>query len=295
MKLIIDTDGGVDDAFALIFALESYDVLGITCVSGNIFVDRVCNNVGVVLDLCDKKVPFYKGAENFILSDWKQPEYLGHGLDGLGDTNMVSDKQPEDEKAVDALIRLTKEHDDVHIICIGPLTNVALACLIDDDFPNRVKSFTVMGGAHQCKGNTGLASEFNIHCDPEAAQICLDKFKMTRMITWETCYKCAFSWYWYNNLKGSKYIDFIKKINKKYFSLENKNNSRFIVPDLIAMLSYWAESEKSYEIDCKIELNGTHTRGATVFNWLDSENKNVRIVKMDMEKIYELVDNILYR
>lgn len=299
MKIIIDTDCGVDDAFALIFGIETYEVIAITCVSGNTHIDNVCQNVGVIIELMGKKnIPFYRGCENFILSNWDSSiSYEGHGTDGLGDANLQSNLVPEEENAVNALIRLTKEHNDVHLITLGPLTNVATACLIDSDFPKRVQSFTIMGGAHQCKGNIKLASEFNIDCDPEAAKICLNKFPMTRMVTWETGFKCSFDWSWYDNLKNTKYTEFIKKISNKLEGLLRGPGYNFIVCDLIAMVSYLAESEKSYDIYCDIELWGKHTRGSTVFSWKkeDTRKPNCRIIKIDMDKVYSLVEEVLYK
>ncbi len=213
----------------------------------------------------------------------------------MGDVGLKSSLKVEEENAVTALIRLTKENDDIHLITLGPLTNVATACLIDQDFPKRVKSFTIMGGAHQCKGNTKLASEFNIDCDPEAAKVCLNKFLMTRMITWETGYKSGFDWSWYDNLKKTKYSEFIKKISGKLESLLRENGYNFIVCDLIAMVSYLAKSDRSYDIYCDIELAGKHTRGSTVFSWNkeDTRKPNCRIVKIDMDKVYEVVEKVI--
>jgi inosine-uridine nucleoside N-ribohydrolase len=299
MKVIIDTDCGVDDAFAILFGLESYDVIAITCVSGNSYVDNVCNNVGVVTDLVGKHIPIYRGSKNFILSDWNTSlAWAGHGDDGLGGIGLKSNQLPEEESAIDALIRLSKEHDDISLITLGPLTNIAIACLIDPNFPKRIKSFTIMGGAHQCKGNVKMATEFNIDCDPEAAKICLNKFPMTRMVTWETCYKCSFDWAWYDSLKKTKYTEFIKNIFNKLDPLLREYGYNLIVCDLIAMTSYLTESEeKSYDIYCDIELTGQHTRGSTVFAWNteDIRKPNCRIVKINMDKVYSLVENVLYK
>ena len=294
MRVIIDTDCGVDDAFALIAALELYDVVGITCVSGNVFVDDVVNNIGVVLELVGKtNVPFFKGAEHFILNGWKPSSYLGHGKDGLGDSDMKSNLKPQNESAVNALIRLTKEYDDINLIAIGPLTNVALACLIDPDLPNRVKSFTVMGGAHQCKGNISLASEFNINCDPEAAKICIDRFSMTRMLTWETSYKCHIPWDIWTQITKSdtKYAKFLTAISNKL--LEYKYPG-YIACDLVAVLSYQAEDEnRSTELFCDIELTGSLTRGATIFDWNNNKKPNIILLKINHNKMLNLINQII--
>jgi purine nucleosidase len=298
MKLIIDTDCGVDDSLSLIYALRTFDVIGITCISGNCHIDDVVKNVAIVQDIINTNIPIYKGSSDFILSDWSSDiTWSGHGTDGLGNkqSEYYNDnlKQPESENAIDAIIRLTKEYDDVHLICIGPLTNIGLATLLDPTLPNRIKSFTIMGGTHQCKGNTGLASEFNIHVDPEAASICFRKY-FIRMITWETTYKNVFSWEWYNNLPKNKVTDFIKNINENNIKYNNNKNG-LMVCDLIAMTSYITEDkDKSIDMHCVIELSGKLTRGATIYDWQYNNNNNCRIIKINMNKVYETVNKILY-
>ena len=68
-----------------------------------------------------------------------------------------------------------KHEGELVIAAIGPLTNLALACNLDIGFPQRVKALYVMGGAERA-GNVTPASEFNFHCDPEAAHLVLKKF-----------------------------------------------------------------------------------------------------------------------
>jgi purine nucleosidase len=305
MKIIIDTDCGVDDTYALIAALKLYNVIAITCVSGNVNCDQAVNNVGVILETTNNhNIPYYKGCYDYILSNWKPSDYKGHGDDGLGNSKLVPKiLKPKVETAVNALIRLSKEHDDIHLFAIGPLTNIALACLIDSDFPNRIKKFTVMGGAHQCKGNTGMASEFNFACDPEAASICLNKFDMTNLVTWENCYKCVIPWSYFEKFESSDNLinKFLVNITQPYIQIYGKNNSGYMVCDLMAILSPLCEdTKKCTEMVCQVELMGSYSRGATVFDWLnDAEVEykrkyNTRIIKLDMNKVYETLDILFF-
>jgi purine nucleosidase len=312
-KLVFDTDCGVDDAFGLIVALRSpeFDVVAVTCTSGNAYIDDVCKNVATVLALCGREdVPFYRGAEHFMLREWNRDIcWPGHGLNGLGDAKLENElvaaaaalAPDRKERAADALIRLSKEHDDLTLMAVGPLTNVAMACMLDPEFASRIHSFTIMGGAHQSKGNTGLASEFNVHCDPEAASICLRKFPMTRMITWEVTYANAFSWEWYNNLEDNKFTRFVRAIEAHAVAMNATNEDveaspGLLVCDLIAVVSYACEAERSLEMQCEVELSGKHTRGATIFNWQGRSNTppNAKIIKVDQNKVYAMVEKALY-
>ena len=56
MKVIVDVDTGIDDATALLLLLsrDDVEVLAITCVSGNVDVDKVCINTLRVLKVCGR-------------------------------------------------------------------------------------------------------------------------------------------------------------------------------------------------------------------------------------------------
>lgn len=310
LKVIIDTDGGIDDAMGILFALHYYDVIGITCVSGNIHVDQVCNNVGVILELMNKysninKIPFYRGCENPILNKWVKPSFDGHGADGLGNTNMVTTLQPEKEHATNAIIRIVKEHyeeqKDIHLISIGPMTNIATSILLFPQLPKYVASFTAMAGAHHSKGNTGLASEFNVNTDPEAAHICLTNFPKTRLVTWETTLEQCLPWKWIdtiikdsnnkNSIKG-----FIADITESFVKQTKKFDPGFVCCDLLAVSSLICEDkDSSKELYCEVELHGQLSRGATLFDWYytTSNKPNVSLIRVDTKKILNLVNNFI--
>jgi purine nucleosidase len=68
------------------------------------------------------------------------------------------------------LCRLAREHEgELHVVAVGPLTNVALACRLDPQFPRRLKRLVVMGGAAAVPGNVTPAAEANFYNDPEGA------------------------------------------------------------------------------------------------------------------------------
>jgi purine nucleosidase len=175
--MIIDTDGGVDDAAALWWALThpDIDVLALTTVWGNGPVAVGTSSVAKVLDACGHRdVPFAVGADHPIESapTLMRPSQI-HGMDGLGDTNRpASSLRPVDEPAAVLMRRLVRERPgDVVLVTIGPLTNVARAILDDPSFAPAVARLVVMGGAAHATGNALPAGEANIAHDPAAAQI----------------------------------------------------------------------------------------------------------------------------
>lgn len=108
-------------------------------------------------------------------------------VDGLGDAGLPDAEArhvAHDEHAALAMIRLSKEYPgEITLVCLGPLTNLALACKLDEGLPGKFKDFLWMGGTTRAKGNVSLTSEFNVHKDPEAAHIVLSAFPNSTMVS----------------------------------------------------------------------------------------------------------------
>lgn len=175
-KIIFDTDPGVDDALAIILALHAPDiqVRAVTTVAGNVGIEDVTRNALTILELCNQtQIPVYRGCEKALRARESSAQHV-HGEDGLGNkgfrpVHMSREKQ----HAVDFLIKVSKEEDDLTIAAIGPLTNLAAAVLKDAGFASRIKKLVIMGGA-EFGGNVTPAAEFNFYQDPEAAKIVFD-------------------------------------------------------------------------------------------------------------------------
>jgi len=177
VKMVIDTDGGVDDAVAILWAAthKNVDLLAITVVHGNVDSRIAAENVCRVLELAGRDdVPVYLGESNPLPGAPElRPADFVHGVDGLGNTNRPRAKQePREGDGVQALIDLVKVNaGEVSLVTIGPLTNVALAIQRDASFAESVKELVVMGGAVTVPGNALPAAEANIAHDPEAARV----------------------------------------------------------------------------------------------------------------------------
>jgi purine nucleosidase len=175
IKMVIDTDGGVDDAVAILWAATSprVDLLGISVVHGNVAMLQAGLNVCRILELAGRTdVPVALGeAHPYPSAPHLRPADFVHGADGLGNTNYPEPSlTPTDEHGVDMLLRLVAENaGNISLVTIGPLTNVARAIARDASFASRVRDLVVMGGAVTVAGNALPAAEANIAHDPEAA------------------------------------------------------------------------------------------------------------------------------
>jgi len=170
-KVILDVDTGIDDALALLLALRSpeLDIIGITCVAGNVTLDRVIKNTCAVLDIAGAEIPVHAGARKPLLAPLKTAT-LFHGENGLGGVELAPSRaRVEEEDAASFLVRSVREQPgEITLIAVGPLTNVALAVRRDSEFAAGLDHLIVMGGAVHDAGNVNGVAEANFSNDPEA-------------------------------------------------------------------------------------------------------------------------------
>jgi purine nucleosidase len=188
-QFLIDTDTASDDAVALIMALRSpaIRVLAITTVAGNVAVQQSTRNALYTAELCGVDVPVFMGAEK-PLHRAHQSAHWFHGRDGLGDHGYPPpSKAPEKQRGAEAIIATIEAHPGLVLVTLGPLTNVALALQRNPAIAAKVGRCVVMGGAPCCEGNVTPAAEYNIWCDPEAAQIVLRSGLPVELVGWHLC------------------------------------------------------------------------------------------------------------
>jgi len=183
-RVIIDTDPGVDDALAILLALLSPElkVEAITTVNGNVSVEQATKNAAMLLDLLDRKPRpiLARGAAQPLKKRGFQAQSV-HGSNGLGDLDRL--KNPDGSRkysdpelpqhtldATEVALDLLKRYpDELSLIALGPLTNLAKTLIADEKRVKRLREVIVMGGAIRVPGNITPAAEFNIFVDPHAA------------------------------------------------------------------------------------------------------------------------------
>jgi purine nucleosidase/pyrimidine-specific ribonucleoside hydrolase len=175
--VLIDTDAGVDDALALIFALRSPEIRvhAITTVAGNVHVSQCTQNVHAICDFVRPiQAPrIVQGASRPLKRRLvTAPEV--HGADGLGNARPSMKRVKQKDEAVAEILAFVAEYGRRGtIIAIGPLTNIARAIQEAPDTMCGVGNIVSMGGAFRVAGNTGPVAEFNYYVDPDAASIVL--------------------------------------------------------------------------------------------------------------------------
>lgn len=178
-KVIIDCDPGHDDAVALVLATRAdIELLGVSVVAGNSTLSHTVRNALNVLAFAGAgDVPVYAGCEKPLRHALQNAsgEQI-HGADGLGNWNFETPtRQPEDEHAVDFLIRTLRDTSEkITLVCLGPLTNIATAFTRAPECKQRVERLIMMGGAVRVSGNVTPTAEFNFYSDPDAAKIVME-------------------------------------------------------------------------------------------------------------------------
>ncbi len=177
LPVILDVDTGGDDALALLLAMASpsLEVRGISCVAGNCGLEQVVTNTLRLLDGIDAPfVPVAVGMERPIVDSGLPPPAL-HGSDGMGDLGLPDPQRKALEAHAVEFLRdaLTEAAEPLTLICLAPLTNIAMLLRTYPRVGEKIARLYVMGGTYAAPGNATPAAEFNVRCDPEAAAIVL--------------------------------------------------------------------------------------------------------------------------
>ena len=179
-RVIIDTDPGIDDAAAILFALASPEltVEALTTVFGNGPLEMSTTNARRILQAAGRtEIPVYQGAGRPLLREPNAGWALHvHGPDGLGDAGSLDlpekTTQPASQHAALKIIELVMASPgELTILALGRLTNVALAMRIEPRLARSVAGIIVMGGAVNVPGNVSPVASANLYEDPEAASI----------------------------------------------------------------------------------------------------------------------------
>ncbi len=175
--LILDVDTGIDDFLGILYACASPDaeLVAVTCLSGNVAAHDVQRNSRAVLELAGRPdVEVAVGRERPLLRPLEITPQT-HGPHGIGYAELPEPTAPLSARYAPSLIvdEARRRPGEITLVTLGPLTNLAIAVLAEPALPRLLRRWVLMGGSYRVPGNTTPTTEWNIHCDPEAARICL--------------------------------------------------------------------------------------------------------------------------
>lgn len=289
-KIIIDTDPGYDDALALMLLEKSglFDTLAVTTVAGNSTIQNTTNNARYILDLLKSNAPLYSGAASPLERELIQADV--HGESGLGGVE-IEKQELLSENAVDKIIELVKQNpNQVTILALGPLTNLALAFQKDPSIIPLIKEVVMMGGAIAVPGNKNRVAEFNMFVDPEAADVVFRAEVSKVLIPLDVCNNVSFELRDFEELRDTALYNPIKTMMERYVggikAFEEKQKAIMYDP-LAAYYLINPEAFQTKRMNVKMETQGDLTRGMTVADQRGWGNKqyNVNVaVRADREE-----------
>jgi purine nucleosidase len=258
----------------------------------------VANGLKLV-EVMGAQTPVFAGCAAPLVHASADAAYV-HGNDGFGDTNYKhSALRAVEEHAALAILRLSHEHAGrLVLIALAPLTNIALALRLDPTLPQRVARFVIMGGAVTGRGNfEHVPTEFNIGFDPEAAHVVFSQWPEFVLVDWEATVRHGIDFARLDKLLSAdtaraRFYASITQKTRAWTQAEGRPN--MLIADALAM-AVALEPGVVQRVEARhvdVELDGRHTRGATVVDWDNRLRKpaNAQIVlDVDQDRFEALV------
>ncbi|MDY7103677.1 MAG: nucleoside hydrolase [Actinomycetota bacterium] len=176
VPLLLDVDTGIDDSLALLYAAASVDadLVAVTTCGGNVELADTTRNTLAVLELAGRTdVEVAMGRPRPIARPLETtPET--HGPRGIGHSDLTTDREPSKRDGPTLIVDEARARPgELTLVALGPLTNLAVAVLVEPRLPFLLKRVLVMGGCFARNGNAGARAEWNVHVDPEATKVVL--------------------------------------------------------------------------------------------------------------------------
>ncbi len=290
LRILLDTDPGIDDALAILLALASpeIDLAALSVVHGNCPLPEAVRNGLDVLALGGAgHIPLAAGCDRPLLRPrYHAPEV--HGAAGLGYAKLPpSPAAPLAEHAVDLLIReIMATPGEVTLVAVGPLTNVALAMRKEPRLAGAVRELIFMGGAFRIEGNTSPLAEFNVYTDPHAAQVVFSSGAPITIMPWDITRDVRISDAHIGRLleRGGPLARFVAEATRYYMEMHQARLgfSGCSVNDPAALaLAYRPDMAVTRAVNVEVELAGELSLGKTVADFLGKTERgpNVRLVE----------------
>lgn len=272
----IDTDPGVDDAWAIrmMLAAPRIRVLGLGVVGGNVGLVHTLANACQLADRAPYPLSVHAGAATPLIGGLPDASFV-HGKDGFGDANLPPARTVATVQAAAlALIDAARRHPgELCVLALGPLTNLALALMLEPDLPRLCRRLVIMGGALGARGNTANPSaEFNFAFDPEAAAMVFTRWPGLELLDWELAVamapRAAEVDEWLAGAgEGARFLHRISRATARF--VHSRGMERWAWADPLAAWAALATDQGFAwrEVRVAIALAQGPTRGQSVVDW----------------------------
>jgi inosine-uridine nucleoside N-ribohydrolase len=285
-KLIIDADPGIGDAVAIVVALADpdLDVIALTAVGGTVSAVQAGRNLQAIVEATDPpkwpRIGLPEAAQRPIETTscpqsrhWENQLRLIHGQCGLGDWPVPAADLHHPRDAAKLLTELSREFpDEITVLTMGPLSNIALAAELDSGFLGRLRSLICLAGTVAAEGDISAVAEFNVFHDPEAARVVLNSPTLKSVVPRDVSKNIMLTFDQYDRLDlvETKRCSSLLRSLIPYYMRTHRQHAGvegIWLPE-IAALAAIAEPRffKRTTLAVDVETDGGLTRGMTVFD-----------------------------
>ena len=301
-KIIIDTDPGQDDAFAILLALGSpeLEVVAVTAVAGNVPLSRTERNARQILELAGRPdIRVAPGCARPMVRPLRTAEYV-HGESGLEGWDAPAPSTPAlKAHGVDLIIDavMAAPEGEITLCMLGPLTNIAMALVKEPRIAPRIREIVLMGGGYFEGGNITPSAEFNIFVDPHAAHVVFTSGAPLTMAPIDCTYKATLTPAWLRRLRAlgggaalaaAGMAEFYQRYGNQKFGTDS-----YPLHDP-CVIGYLLKPEifSGKNCDVEIEIASPLTMGATVVDWWNVTKRapNCMVLRnLDTSAFYDLM------
>ncbi|KAM3960167.1 uncharacterized protein ACR2FA_005798 [Aphomia sociella] len=286
-KIVIDNDAGSDDAMALFLALlnekhfNGPKLIALTTVNGNTKEENVYLNNQKILKIANRQdIPIYRGSQTSLVNTPDGGNYFG--FDGLGDIGEeYSGLLPaKDKNAAIALIELSKKHkDELTVITIGTVTNVALAIKLDPGFLGRISHLYV--GAGHIYSDENSNAQFNVVMDVEAYHVITQTAspdRVTFLPSSQVNKHLNLTTAWRQEVLGAIDTDIIRALNKYEEMILNTSKTWKVLDPTTVAVVIKPDLVEEYQYSKNEVILCGDKRGITTNKLVSKEEANARII-----------------
>ena len=272
-KVIIDTDPGIDDAVALSLALSHPDleVVAVTATGGSVGPEQATRNVQAVIEQIDPARWPRIGVANSKVRLAADARHI-HGADGLGEAKIAVAELVHQHPAEKVICdELRDAPEEITIVALGPLTNLASALRRDPDLVTTVGHLIIAGGAVTAPGNATAAAEFNIFCNPSAARDVFRSPLTKTLVPLDATGQVVMTYDLADQLPGDatrtgKFLDrvlpFAFRAHRQHWAMEGT----FLHGAVALVAALHPELFQTESVSGDVETAGELTTGATIFD-----------------------------
>jgi inosine-uridine nucleoside N-ribohydrolase len=311
-KIIIDVDPGIGDALAVALALldPELDVVAVTATAGCVSArDATRNLQGIVEQIDPPKWPRLGAAAGYqtnqnVSADLGELALL-NGPKGLGDWEFPVAELHHRHDSTKLITDLVKaEPNTITILTLGPLTNIAAACERAPEFLSQVQGLVCLGGSIAVGGDVTAAAEMNMYLDPDAAHTVLRSPATKTLIPLDVSRRVVMTFEHFNRFPSAessriaailqRLLPYSFRAHHQYLGLEGMP-----LREVAALASITRPSLfRTEPMAVDVEVNGTLTRGMTVFDrrGIPRWQSNIEVVtEVDTQGVLDYMTEIISR